>query len=507
VISSHLPILQVVVPLIAAPICLLIGNRRLVYVFSLLVSWSAFAISIAMLNQVLEHGVIRYQIGNWAPPYGIEYVVDSLNAFVALIVTGIAAIVLTSAPRSVAMEIPESKQHLFYTMFLVCLTGLLGIALTGDLFNVFVFLEISSLSTYALISLGNTRRAPLSALQYLVMGTIGGTFFLIGVGLLYQLTGTLNMLDVANRLEQLAILNQDGILVFQKSRTLRVALAFMTVGLAIKMAVFPVHNWLPNAYTYAPNVVTSFLAATASKVSVYVLIRLVYSVFTVQFTFDLLPMRYELIVLSLVGIFAASLAAIYQTNVKRMLAYSSVAQLGYMVLGVNLINPSGLSGAIVHLFNHALIKGALFLVVGCFAVRIGSVQLDDWRGVGRKMPWTSFAWVIAGLGLIGIPLTAGFISKWMFLMAFVEGQNWVLAGSMLISSLLAVVYIWRVVETIYFSEPSPKVAQMPDRQEAPLSMLVPTYMLIGAVIVFGCWTKYSAGIATKAALNLLGVAE
>jgi multicomponent Na+:H+ antiporter subunit D len=279
----------------------------------------------------------------------------------------------------------------------------------------------------------------------------------------------------------------------------------MTVGLSIKMAVFPVHNWLPNAYTYAPNVVTSFLAATASKVSVYALIRLIYSVFTVQFTYDLLPMRYELIILSLVGIFAASLAAIHQTNVKKLLAYSSVAQLGYIILGVNLVNPSGLSGAIVHLFNHAIIKAALFMVVGCFAYRFGSVHLDDWRGAGRKMPLTSLAWVFAGLGLIGVPLTAGFVSKWMLLMAFVENQNWMLAGSMLISSMLALVYIWRVVEVLYFSPPSAKVAEIKGVREAPWSMLLPVYILIVAIFVFGCWTDYSAGVATRAATMLLGV--
>jgi multicomponent Na+:H+ antiporter subunit D len=500
---NHLPILQVVVPFVAAPICLLIGNRRLVYLFALIAAWATFAISVALMGQVLQQGVLYYHIGNWAPPYGIEYVVDPLNALVALFVSGIGAIVLTYASKSIAMDIPESKQTFFYSMFLVCKTGLLGMALTGDLFNVFVFLEISSLSTYALISMGKNRRAPLASLQYLIMGTIGATFFLIGVGLLYQMTGTLNMLDIARRLEELAHVNEQGVLVFQSTRTLRVALAFMTVGLAIKMAVFPVHNWLPNAYTYAPNVVTSFLAATASKVSVYALIRLIYSVFTVQFTYDLLPMRFELIVLSLVGIFAASLAAIYQTNVKKLLAYSSVAQLGYMVLGVNLINPNGLSGAIVHLFNHAIIKGALFMVVGCFAYRIGSVQLDDWRGAGRKMPLTSFAWVCGGLGLIGVPLTAGFVSKWMLLMAFVEGENWILAGSMLFSSLLAVVYTWRVVETLYFSEPSAKVREMQGVPEAPWSMLLPTYALIVAIFVFGCW-KFAADVATRAAMMLLG---
>jgi multicomponent Na+:H+ antiporter subunit D len=260
---------------------------------------------------------------------------------------------------------------------------------------------------------------------------------------------------------------------------------------------------LPNAYTFAPNVVTCFLAATSTKVAVYALIRLIYGVFTLEFSFDLLPMRYELILLSFLGIFTASLAAIFQSDVKKILAYSSVAQLGYMVLGVNLISVMGLSGAIVHMFNHAVIKGALFMVVGCFALRLGSVQLEDWRGAGKRLPWTSFAWVLAGLGLIGVPLTAGFISKWTLLLALAQEETWFLAGALVVSSILAVVYVWRVVEVLYFGQPSQKVL---DAREAPLSMLIPTYGLILVMMVFGFWTEYSLGIAQQAAAMLLDTA-
>lgn len=497
---EHLPILLVAIPMIAAPACLLLGHRRLVYLFTLLVTWVTFANSLMLLSKVLDSGKINYQIGAWAPPYGIEFVADHLSAFVAMFVAGMGAIVLAYAPRLVDVEIPASRQHYFCSLYLTCLTGLLGITLTGDLFNVFVFLEISSLSTYALISLGKDRRAVLASLQYLFIGTIGATFFLIGVGLLYQVTGCLNMHDLARRLVELETVNAQGVIVLPSTRTLRVALAFMTVGLAVKMAVFPVHKWLPNAYTYAPNVVTCFLAATASKVAVYALIRILFGVFTMEFSFDLLPMRYELILLSFFGIFAASLTAILQTDVKKILAYSSVAQLGYMVLGVNLINVMGLSGAIVHMFNHAVIKAALFMVVGCMAFRLGSVQLDDWKGAGKTLPWTSFAWVLAGFGLIGVPLTAGFISKWALLLALAKEEKWILSGALVISSILAVIYVWRVVEVLYFSEPSEKASRA---KEAPVSMLIPTYGLIAVMFVFGVWTDYSFGIAQQAATELL----
>lgn len=489
-IEQHLPILLIALPLLAAPLIVLLGGRRRAYILALTVCWCVFGIAVAVMSRVLGTGPISYELGGWPSPYGIVYVVDYLSAFVMLFVSGIGAIVLTYAPASINREIPLSKHYLFCATYLLCLTGLLGMCITGDLFNVFVFLEISSLSSYALISLGKTRRAPMAALQYLILGTIGATFFLIGIGLLYQMTGTLNMADIASRLESV-----DG------SKTKLVAFAFMTVGLCVKMAVFPLHTWLPNAYTYAPSVVTCFIAATATKVSVYAFIRLVFGIFTPHFAFEEMPLGDALMIFSLVGIFVASTAAIYQTNIKRLLAWSSVAQLGYMLLGISMANVGGLSAGIVHMFNHALIKGGLFMVVGCFVLQIGSVKLEDLRGAGKTMPLTSFAWVIGGLGLIGIPMTAGFVSKWLLLTSAVGAGLWPVGIFMLLSSLLAVVYVWRVVEILYFSEPS-KLAEK--ATEAPIQMLIPMYVVIGATIVFGCWTEFSIGIAHEAAVSLVG---
>ena len=495
-IEQHLPVLLIAVPLIAAPLLILIGNRRLVQLLSLVVAWIVFAISLAMMGRVLATDAFEYQLGGWPSPYGIVYRVDHFNAFLMLFVSALGALVLTYSPPSVADEIPKSKQYLFYPSYLLCLTGLLGMCVTGDLFNVFVFLEISSLSSYALISLGKTRRAPLAAFQYLILGTIGATFFLLGIGLLYQITGTLNMADIAEKLAA-----------SDSKRAELVAFAFMTVGLFIKMAVFPLHTWLPNAYTYAPSVVTTFIAATSTKVSVYAFARMVYTIYTPEFAFDRLPLDRAMVALALIGIFVASTAAIYQTNVKRLLAYSSVAQIGYMLLGIGLATEAGVAAGIVHMFNHAFIKGGLFMVVGCFALRLGSVRLKDWRGAATVMPLTCFAWAVGGLGLIGVPVTAGFVSKWMLLTATMDAGNLGVAMLMLISSLLAVVYVWKVVEAIYFSEPSEKVKAA---KEAPFIMLVPTYVVIGATVVFGCWTVYSAEIAqlaAKALLNASGVVQ
>jgi len=490
-IHAHLPILQIILPLAAAPICILLRRSVPVLAFSVATTWATFAISIALLRRVLETGVISYQLGGWAAPWGIEYRLDILGAFVLLFVSGIGALALSFSPKSLSREIAEDRHYLFCAAYLLCLCGLLGIVITGDLFNLFVFLEISSLSSYALISLGSDRRALAAAFQYLVMGTIGATFILIGIAFLYVMTGTLNMVDMAAQLSSVS-----GV------RTIVVAFAFLIVGISIKMAFFPLHQWLPNAYTYAPSVVTAFLAATATKVSVYMLLRLVFTVFGAQFAFDSMRLGAILMPLAIGGILVASTVAIFQRDVKRMLAYSSVAQIGYMVLGASFATVTGLTAGIVHLFNHALMKGGLFLAMGCIMFRLGSVDLDDMRGMGKRMPLTMLAWVLGGLGLIGIPATAGFITKWYLIRAAIESGFWPIAALVLMSSLLAVVYVWRVVEVAYFQEPSERGARV---REAPLSMQIPTLILIGATILFGLWTSLSTGVATSAAEGLLGV--
>jgi multicomponent Na+:H+ antiporter subunit D len=265
---SHISLLLVVVPLIAAPVVAVLPRGRLPWAVAFFVAALCAVLAGMQLWAVLHEGTISYELGGWAPPWGIEYRIDAVNAFVALIVASIAAITLPYALLSAEQEIPEEKIPLFYSALLLCLTGLLGITQTGDIFNVFVFLEISSLASYALISLGRHRQALTAAYQYLIMGTIGATFYLIGVGLIYSQTGSLNMQDLATILP--------GVL---HLRTVETGFAFIMIGIALKLAMFPLHLWLPNAYTYAPSVVTIFLAATATKVAVYVMLRILFMVF------------------------------------------------------------------------------------------------------------------------------------------------------------------------------------------------------------------------------------
>jgi len=490
---AQLPALQVALPLAAAPLCALAQWRNLAWLLAMLASWATLAVSVGLIVALGDGGAISYELGGWPPPWGIEFRIDSLNALMLILVSGINAVVITAARASVAREIAETKHPYFYTAWMLCVTGLLGIAATGDAFNLFVFLEISSLATYILVASGSDRRALVAAFKYLIVGSLGATFFLIGVGLLYLVTGSLNLADIAERLPEIGY-----------TRPVLAAAGFITVGLALKFALFPMHLWLPNAYTYAPSMASALLAATSTKISIYALLRFEFLLFQpnlevqgMQFTLFLLP-------LAVLAFLVGSIAAIYQSDLKRLLAYSSVAQIGYIVFGVTMLSEPGLTGGIVHLFNHAVTKGALFLAVAALVFRYGSSRLADLAGCAREMPWTMGAFVIGGLSLIGVPGTAGFISKVYFITAALEHGlgGMALTALLLISSLLAVVYIWRVVELAYFR---PRPAGAPTVGEAPLALLIPIWGLSLAAIYFGLETSLPLGLAGEAASNLLTI--
>jgi multicomponent Na+:H+ antiporter subunit D len=480
--------LIVVVPMLGAAVAALAPAGRGPWLIATGVSFYMLAAAAMLAGQAMDLGVLSYAMGGWEPPFGVEYRLDPANALLALLIAGLAAVVLPFAGRSLADEVPESKSPYLYAAILLFLSGQMGIAVSGDAFNIFVFLEISSLATYTLIALGRDRRALTASFSYLIMGTVGATFFLIGVGLLYAMTGTLNMADLAVRIPEVA-----------GTRTVHTAYAFIVVGVCLKLALFPLHLWLPNAYTYAPSAVTALLAATATKVAIYLLIRFIYTVFGADFSYGEMPTVYLLVPLAIIGLLSTSVVAIGQDKIKRMLAYSSVAQIGYMVLGIGMASTLGLTAALLHLFNHALMKGALFMALGCIAIRFGTSQLEVFRGLGRRMPWTMAAFVAGGLSLIGVPLTVGFISKWYLVLAAVELGWWPIVGVIMIGSLLAVIYIWKVVEVAYLQR-----ADDMSRCEAPLSLLVPTWILIGANFWFGIDTRVTIGIAERAAAMLSG---
>jgi len=495
-LAEHLPALQVVVPLLTAPIAAALRPRDLAWLVACAASITAFAISVALTVAVLDgpaDTALRYDMGGWPAPFGIQLVVDSLSALVLLVITGSSTLALLAGRRAMAADVEQHRQPLFYAAWLTALAGLCGITVTGDAFNIFVFMEISSLATYVIIAAGTERRALTSVFKYLITGTVGATFYLIGIGLVYMMTGTLNLEDMESRIADAPARGP-----------VLAAAGFITVGLALKAAVFPLHVWLPNAYAYAPHTVTAFIAASSTKVALYVLLRFDFMVFqhnlaehASQFAGFLLP-------LAVAGVLFGSSVALFETHLKRLLGYSSVAQIGYIVLGAAMLDRPGLTAAALHMFNHALAKGALFLAVICLGLRLGSVKLRSLQGVGRAMPWTMAAFAIAAASLIGIPGTAGFISKWYLVSAALGQGPWavVLVAVIVVSSLLAVAYLWRVLEPAYFADP-PSAGPRPVDEAAWAPLLI-LWVAAAANVYFGLAPQLPVALACRAAAILLG---
>lgn len=485
-LAEHLPALVIVVSLISAFTIVVAGgvSKKSGWVISTATILIQLVMAFFLLDQVLTKGTIHYQMGGWMPPWGIEYVVDALNAYVLLVILVLGFICVIYSKRSVEQELPH-KIVPFYAVYQLLITGLCGIIVTGDIFNMYVFLEVSSLAAYALIAAAGGRSLKASFV-YLVLGSIGACFFLLGIGFLYAVTGTPNMADLAILLPPL-----------YGNRLVQAAFVFFAVGLSIKIALFPLHIWQPDAYTYAPSAGSTIIAATMSKVSAYALIRVTYSVFTLDFIRSYVGVDITICWIAAIGIIAGSVLAIVQHDLKRMLAYSSVSQMGYIVLGIGLspITAWGLLGAIAHISNHAIMKGCLFMAAGAFIYKYGLRDIRDFEGLGKKMPFACAAFTLAAISMIGVPPSTGFATKLFLILASLEATavfSWsayVFVVVLLLSSLLNLVYFWRVIERMYFLK-SKEALNGGEREakkgaEIPLSMLVPTLILAVLCVVVG----------------------
>lgn len=482
----------VIIPLLSSLIIPLLGmiDKKRAFYGVLIAAVSTFILIIITVKKFLVYGRESYWFGGFEPPFGIEYVVDGLNSIFLLIISFAFLLVTLYSKRSLEKEIEEKRLPLFYCLLTLFFTGVLGIVITGDIFNLYVFIEIASLTSYTLIAMGQKRLALIASYNYLILGTVGATFILIGIGYLLMATGSLNMYDIKIRLVPL-----------YHSKMVRTAFAFLTLGLSLKLALFPLHIWLPNAYTYAPSSVSAIFASGGTMVSAYALIRILYSVFTVEFDVNVIPFNKVFLVISLVAIISGSFLALSQRNIKKMLAYSSIGQIGYVTLGISLSNSTSLQGSVLHIFNYSLMKGALFFIAGGIFYRFGIENISEMRGIGKKMPYTMAFFVIASLSLIGVPLTSGFLSKWYIILGAIEAKYFFVIPIILLSSLLSLIYTWRVIEIAYSDSGEDKKEYF----EMPLSMLVPTALASFLCVFFGIFSKLPLSLSREAVKVLLGI--
>jgi len=487
-IGSEIPALIPVTYILFAILIPVIGlwKREITWHLSLLGTGIATFFSAWGFMHLIQTGeTIRYFFGGWAPPIGIEFVYDGLAAFIVLVINTIAFLVLIHSKEISKVEFPGKKMA-YYTVSMLLMLGFNGMVLTGDLFNLYVFLEISSLSSYALIAIGE-KRAPYAAFRYLIIGTVGGSLYLLGVGFLYTVTGTLNIIDMHAMLPQ----------VIEHSSVIA-ALILMIIGVGVKAALFPLHGWLPDSYTFASSTSSALIAPIGTKVAAYILFRIMLFLFGVELIDDQLPVTTIIGIFAGIGILYGSIMAIAQSEMKKMLAYSSVSQIGYIIMGLSLANPFGFIGAVLHILNHAMMKALLFLVSGSIRLKEGHSLITKFdNSYRKKYPWTMAAFTTAAISMVGLPPLAGFFSKWYLALGTIDNSNWLLLAVILISSLLNAVYFFRILEKVYLNNPdteSTEETEAVERDEVGFSMRFPMAVMAIGLLLVGIFNVYIVNI-------------
>jgi multicomponent Na+:H+ antiporter subunit D len=478
-IESHLPAIIALTFVLFALLIPLFGlwKEQLCQPLAVLGSGLATVFSALAFITYLQTGSIRYFFGGWEPPIGIEFVYDGLSGFILLVINSVAFLALIYAKKPGRREY-RGKELAYYALAMLMMLGFNGMVLTGDLFNLYVFLEISSLSSYALISIGN-KPAPFAAFRYLIIGTVGGTLYLLGVGFLYTNTGTLNIIDMSAMLPMLV-----------DNSSVVTALILMVVGIGVKAAIFPLHGWLPDSYTYASTPSSTLIAPIGTKVAAYILFRIMLYLFGIELTDAVFPLSYIVGVFACIGIIYGSVMAIAQTEMKRMLAYSSVSQIGYIIMGLSLANPFGFAGALLHVLNHAVMKACLFMITGNLRYKEGHSNISLFNDSYRiKYPWTMASFSVAAISMVGLPPLAGFFSKWYLVLGTIDNSNWIFLAVIIVSSLLNAVYFFRILEKVYMKNPDAE--QQPDTaveikyDDVSPSMMSPMAILAVGLFVIG----------------------
>ncbi len=489
----HFPILMVTIPFFGAALL-----PFLAYLRRKAVPWaSAFFLAISgglgtfLVGKIPPGGHLSYPLGGWEPPYGIELRVDFSGYFLMMAVAGISLAAVIYSRRYIEKEVEGGRITAYYVLFLLMSASMMGFVITGDVFNLFVMMEILSISSYALVAVTGNRNAVRAAFKYLLMGAPSSIMVLLGVGLLYSVTGTLNMADLAARVGDTGY-----------REVLIASYAILVLAFMVKAAVFPLHLWLPDAHSIAPSPISAMLSGLVVAVSAFAVARITFSVFTVH-AWGLVGTTLEaLAVAGAAAVLFGGIMAIYQKDFKMMIAYSTISHMGYVVLGITALNPEGITGAVYHILDHGIAKACLFMCAGNFIYRKGFRKIEQLKGAWREMPWTCFAFSLAAWSIIGLPPSAGFISKWYLVYGSVRAGKVPYAVVLLVGSILAAVYCFRVVYYMFF-QPAKEGDWGERLSEAPASMSVPTWALSLATLFFGVFSYLFLDSLLKAAAQLL----
>jgi multicomponent Na+:H+ antiporter subunit D len=489
---SNLPMILFLLPFVAALVCGIAGMR-----WPAVARWTAAgamlltaALSFWVAARVMAEGALSSHLGGWAPPIGIEWSLDPVSALMVAMIACVGAAAMLGTLTTIRPQ-QGGSETFFHACSLLMISGLMGMAMTADLFNLFVHLEVASLSAYALVAAGR-RKAPRAAMDYLVLGSIGASLYLLGVGFLYAATGSLNMTDVAQRLAA-----ADG-------RLALTGIILIIAGLGVKMGLFPLHGWLPSAYALAPAAATALMAPLATKVCAYALLRVMFWVFRPEY------LQQQQMLLSLlcwagaIAMVFGALKAAAQNDLWRLLAYSSISQMGLVALGAGLANSAGLTGALLHLVNDALMKGALFLAAGVVLLRFNIRLVSDLPRLRGRAPWTAALFTVVGFSLIGIPPLCGFYGKWYVLSGTIQAGAWVFAAAIILGTLATAIYVFRLLEQLFFAS-APETGSMPAPVRGSLAMSGAGLALGAAVVLVGLTSERIVTMMIVPALSKVGL--
>ncbi|SHJ96039.1 multisubunit sodium/proton antiporter, MrpD subunit [Anaerobranca californiensis DSM 14826] len=491
---SHLPILTIVLCLFTAFSIPLIAKLK-PHLISTVIKGVLIFNSVGtflILRYINKYGSFQYYLGGWQPPWGITISIDYLGIFMLLVINIISLLITIYAEMDICHEIGNDNCPWFYTLFILLVGAMSALVLSNDLFNIFVFTEIATITACGIIAVKPNKTCVEASFKYLMLSTLGSGLILLGIALLYMVTGHFNLDFIAEELSTAIQLYPLNIIV---------SLALFIIGFGIKSALFPLHVWLPDAHSSAPSPSSAILSGVVVKIYAIVLLRIIYKVYGIGI-FTQIPIPEIILVMATLAIFAGSLFAIAQEDIKRMLAFSSVAQIGYIFLGIALLNLNSVSGGILHIANHAMMKSLLFLAAGAIIYKTGVRKISDLEGIGFKMPITMVLFSIGALSMVGIPGFNGFISKYYLVIGALDAHKPFYALVIIISSLLNAVYYLPIVIKAFFGQ---KENMSFDNDGIPKKMLIPMVLLGAACIIFGLVPGNLFNLVQKAAEILLTV--
>lgn len=462
--SSYIATLFVIIPLSTAFLVSLLSRfskQNLISALSVFSCGLLLFISSVAFNAVNSavNNTLVYNIGGWAAPFGICLVLDGLSAFMLVIINLIA---FFASVYNLGYMRGKEDIGKFNTLFFMLLAGMNGVAVTGDLFNLFVFLEVASIASYALVSFNDGAEELEASFKYAIMGSVGSCFIFIGIAFLYSFTSTLNMADMSR-----VLASKSGLFVVPF-----VSVLFL-MGFGVKSALAPFHSWLPDAHSSSPASISAMLSGVLIKtLGIYSIARIFFNVFTVGHDFLSVFM-----ILGVVSMVVSAFLALPQWNMKRLFAYSSIGQIGYIALGLGLATPLGIIGAILHIFQHSVGKSLLFLTAGSVDRAAGTRDLREMSGLKEKMPVTAAASMVASMSISGVPPFGGFFSKLIILVACVQKGYYFYAFLAVISSILTLAALAKVQRFAFFGELKEKLKNI---KESPASMC---FSMIGLSVI------------------------